>query len=56
MVSESDALPPEPVHVTVYVVELEGVTLTLPEVWLPVEKLVPVQLVAFVEFHVSVDD
>jgi hypothetical protein len=34
----------------------EGVTVTVPEVALPVEKPVPVQEVAFVELHVSVED
>ena len=48
-------VPPEPVHATVYVVVAAGETAAEPLILFPVEKLVPVQLVAFVEPHVSVE-
>lgn len=43
-------------QVTVYVVVDVGETDTEPDVWLPVEKLVPVHEVAFVDDHVRVAD
>ena len=55
-VAEPDAEPPVPVQETEYVVLEVGLTLAVPEVWLPVENPVPVQLVAFVEDHVIVED
>jgi hypothetical protein len=48
-------VPPVPVHIMEYVVLVVGETETLPEVAEAV-KPVPVQLVAFVLLHVSVDD
>lgn len=52
-----DALPPAPVHVSVYVVLLLGVTDCVPEVALvPVHPPLAVQLVLFVVLHERVDD
>lgn len=48
--------PPVPVQVTLYAVVAPGVTTTEPDVAFPVAKPVPVQEVAFVEDHVSVED
>lgn len=45
-----------PLQVAVYVVDVVGETTTDPDVALPVEKLVPVQLAAPDEDQVSVDD
>lgn len=55
-VLESVAVPPAPVHESVYVVVVEGFTVTEPETAPAVEKLVPVQLVAFDEDHVITAD
>jgi hypothetical protein len=49
------AVPPVPAHATVYVVVAEGETAAEPLTRPPVEKPVPVQDVAFVEPHVSVE-
>ena len=54
-VAFADAVPPAPVHVIVYVVVTIGETLTDPETPDGVNPL-PVQLVALVEDHESVDD
>lgn len=63
----SAPVPPDPVPVhcaillpglvqlAVYVVDWSGVTETFPDIAPPVVKLLPVQLVAFVLDHVSVD-
>ena len=51
-VSESVAVPPAPVQDSEYVVVKDGVTVTEPEGAPPVEKLVPVQVVAFDDPHV----
>ena len=48
-------VPPEPVQLTEYVVFDVGETATEPETAFPVEKLVPVQDVAFVADHVMVE-
>jgi len=49
-ISESDAVPAAPVHVTVYVVfATTPETNRVPEVAPPVEKFAPVQVVALVE-------
>ncbi len=48
------AVPPVPVHEALYVVDTEGETDVLPDDALPVEKLSPVQEVAFVDDQVSV--
>jgi hypothetical protein len=50
------ALPPVPVQVMEYEVDCVGETVAEPEVVLLVENPEPVQLVAFVEDHVSVED
>ena len=52
------AVPPAPVQLAVYVVDCDGDTEVLPEVGepLPVEKLLPVQEVAFVDAHERVED
>ena len=55
-VSESVAVPPAPVHDNEYVVVVDGLTVTEPDVAFPVEKLVPVQDVAFADDHVSIAD
>lgn len=55
-VSESVAVPPAPVHDNEYVVVVDGLTVTEPEVASPVEKLVPVQVVAFADDHVRSAD
>jgi len=55
IVSVSVAVPPGPVQDTEYVVVLEGVTMTEPDVAPPVEKPVPVHEVALVELHESDD-
>lgn len=49
-------VPPRPVQLPVYVVVCDGDTFTLPDVAPPVEKLFPVQLVAYEDDHVSVVD
>lgn len=53
-VTLADAVPPEPVQLTEYVVDELGDTFAVPDTWLPVEKPVPVQLVAFVDDQESV--
>jgi hypothetical protein len=52
----SVAVPPAPVQFNEYVVETDGDTVTDPDVALPVEKLVPVQLVAFADDQVTTAD
>jgi hypothetical protein len=51
-----EPVPPSPVQVTEYVVELPGATALLPLVAPPVEKFVPVQDVALVEDQLSVEE
>jgi hypothetical protein len=53
--ADAEALPPAPVHVTLYVAFDVGETEIDPEVPFAVNPL-PVQLVALVEDHVSVED
>ena len=50
------AVPPAPVQETEYVVFVVGETLTEPDVWFPVAKFVPVQLVALLDDQVRVED
>ena len=52
----SVAVPPAPEHETEYAVVVVGVTVTDPESAPPVEKLVPVQLVALADVHVTTAD
>ena len=55
-VAESFAEPPAPVQLTEYAVVTDGVTASEPETAPLVEKPLPVQLVAFVLLHVSVEE
>ena len=48
-------VPPPPVQDVLYAVVCEGDTLRFPDAALPVEKLVPVHELAFVEDHVRVE-
>ena len=51
-----DALPPDPVHVSVYVLVTVGVIPCVPEIALASPQLPPAtQLVAFVDDHESVE-
>ena len=54
-VLESEPVPPVPVQVAVYVVVRVGEREVVPETALPVEKLVPVQEVAYEEDQVRVE-
>jgi len=54
MLAVAAALPPAPLQETEYTVLLWGVTLALPFGAPPVENPPPEQLVAFVEFQLSV--
>ena len=54
--AESLADPPAPVQVILYVVVAAGATEALPERVPPVEKLVPVQLLASFDDQASVDE
>lgn len=49
-------VPPVPLHEILYVVDVVGVTVTEPVVWLPVANPVPVHDVALVADQVNVDD
>jgi hypothetical protein len=55
-VALADLVPPSPVQVTEYEVVLPGATATLPLFAPPVEKFVPVQELALVLDHVSVEE
>ncbi len=52
----SVAVPPAPVQESVYAVVVVGETVTEPDIAPPVEKLVPVHEVAFVDDHVRTAD
>ncbi len=54
-VALAEAVPPAPVQLTEYVVVAVGDTDADPEIAFPVEKFVPVQEVALVEDHASID-